>query len=118
METPEENSGGTGFWLIPLGFAVLLGLKALGHGIAGKACMELVKFFLTTSLFVGAILHMRHRMEENGVTVHACDEGSYGKQMSAIAGVIFLVQILAPTTTPWIVGVSIVWMILNWIFIR
>lgn len=118
METPEENSGGTGFWLIPLGFAVFLGLKALGHGIAGKALAEFVKFFLTTSLFVGAILHMRYRMEAHGVTVHADDEGSYGKQMSAIAGIIFLVQVLAPTTTPWIVWVAVVWYILNWIAIR
>lgn len=117
MEDKEEE-GQTGFWLIPFGFAMLIGMKALGHGVAGHAVAEFAKFFGATFLLMVAVFHMRSRMEKYGVTVASADEEKFGAQAKAIAAICFVLQLLAPGLTKVIVWVALVWIVLNWIFIR
>jgi hypothetical protein len=112
-----EGESSSGWWVVPALFLLVIGFRASGlkiydilNGVGGA--------FLSTTIFVGGFFQRRKLAEARGVTAHPDDEGEWRAGTRAIATIVLIITLIAPETICVVLGLGVLQLILNWLFVR
>lgn len=106
-----------GWWIVPALFLLVIGFRASGLKIH-DIMSGLGGAFLSTTIFVGGFFQRRKLAEARGVTAHPDDEGEWRAGTRAIATIVLVITLVAPEAAWVVLGLGVLQLILNWLFVR